>query len=334
MFMGWAARNESRLPARQLKMKISLVLSDTTMPRTIYFERFAEALRRNPRYVDSPSDADICFPAEDIALETNWPRYGDQAGAFIRGRFDQDRLNAYTDALLSLRRPICIVSMFAHVRWPQLMAAREDIFIADVSLAGFERLLNPRTISMPALPVIIGPGSVTPKSLLASFRGIMSHPCRERLRTIHDRVSIRCEVADRTNYVGRVDAIAGAKDDSYADLMAASTFAFVPRGDALFSYRLLEAMSYGCIPVVLSDNWLLPFDRTIAWDEIALHVPESGVSMLPQLLRSFEPQRVVAIQQAVIETYRTCFANLDSIVENLLRELEIVMRAKRPYRAK
>ena len=32
-------------------------------------------------------------------------------------------------------------------------------------------------------------------------------------------------------------------------------FAFVPRGDALFSYRLLEVMARGAIPVILSDGW-------------------------------------------------------------------------------
>ena len=103
--------------------------------------------------------------------------------------------------------------------------------------------------------------------------------------------------------------MAGAKDDSYAELMAASAFAFIPRGDALFSYRLLEAMSYGCIPVILSDNWVLPFDRTIAWTDIALHVPENGVPLLPQLLRAFEPQRIAEIQQAVVGTYRACTAS-------------------------
>jgi hypothetical protein len=311
-------------------LKVSFILPDATMPRTVYYDLFAAAVRRNRRYVEGAAAADICLPAEDIALETNWPRYGDQATAFVRGNFDQEKLNAYTEALGKLGRPICVLNMFPYVRWPQLTASCDDIFVADVSLAGFERLLNPRTVSMPALPVIAGPGTVGPKSVLASFRGIASHPCREKLCALHDGAAFRCEIADRTKYVGRVDAVAGAKDDSYADLMAASVFAFVPRGDALFSYRFLEAMSYGCIPVILSDNWVPPFDRTIAWNDIALHVPENGAPVLPQLLRAFEPQRIAAIQQAVVETYRTCFRNLDAIVETMFCELEIIMQPRSP----
>lgn len=320
-------------------MKVSFVLSDESMPRTVYYDRFVAAVRRNPRYIEDAAAADIWLPAEDTALETNWPRYGDHATAFMRGTFESkirlsdsytDAFNAYAAALGRLDRPLCVVNMFPYNRWPQYSASRDDIFIADGNLAGYERLLNPRTISMPALPIVAGPATIGPKSVLASFRGMASHPCRERLLAINDGAAIRCEITDRAKYAGRIDAVAAAKDDSYADLMAASVFAFVPRGDALFSYRLLEAMSFGCIPVILSDNWILPFDRTIAWNEIALHAPENEVEALPQLLRAFEPRRMAAIQHTIVETYRACFANLDCIVETFFCELEMVKAAVSP----
>ena len=56
-------------------MKISMTLEDASMPRTVYWQLFREALQRNPRYVADPLQADLLFPAEDTALETNWPRY-------------------------------------------------------------------------------------------------------------------------------------------------------------------------------------------------------------------------------------------------------------------
>jgi glycosyltransferase involved in cell wall biosynthesis len=181
---------------------------------------------------------------------------------------------------------------------------------------------------MPALPIIAGYEHTAPKSVLASFRGIASHPCRERLRAIHDGTAIRCEFVERTNHVGLIDAQTGATDDRYGSLMAASIFAFVSRGDALFSYRLLEAMSFGCIPVIISDNWVSPFDRTITWSEIALHIPESEVEALPELLRAFDPERLATIGLAVRETYRACFANLDAIVDTLFRELEVILAGR------
>jgi hypothetical protein len=305
-------------------MKISFAAPDMAMPRTVYYDQFAEAVRRNPRFVTHSAEADICFPAEDISLETNWPRFGEQASAFVRGGLDWNRFNAYADVLLASRTGLCIVNMHPFVRWPQLMASRGDVFVADVSLPNWERLLNPRTISMPALPITVGPGVVTPKTVLASFRGTASHPCREKLRAIHDGAAIRCEFVDRSNHVGRIDAMSGKADGAYLEMLAASTFAFVPRGDALFSYRFLEAMSFGCIPVILSDNWVLPFDRTVRWTEIALHPTENDIPALPRSLRAFSPERIAAIQRGVIKSFRDHFSSLDAIVETLLREIELL----------
>jgi hypothetical protein len=309
----------SRIPM----MKISFAVPDPAMPRTVYYDLFCAAVRRNARFVENAFAADICLPAEDIALETNWPRYGDQSSAFLRGGFDSNRLNAYVNALSAYEGRLCVINMHPFVRWPQLMAQRSSVIVADISLACWERLLNPRTVSMPALPILAGPCEVAPKSVLASFRGMASHPCRESLRALHDGSSIRCEFVDRANHVGRIDATAGKTDSAYTELLAASTFAFVPRGDAMFSYRLLEAMSFGCIPVILSDNWVLPFDRAVKWSGIGLHLSENDIPSLPSLLRGFSAQRISSIQQHVVETYRKRFSNLDAIVETLLQEVEL-----------
>jgi hypothetical protein len=306
-------------------MKVSFVVPDPAMPRTVYYDLFCSAVRRNSRFVENALAADVCLPAEDIALETNWPRYGNQASAFLRGGFDGDRLNTYVNALSAYEGRLCVVNMHPFVRWPQLMAQRSNVVVADISLACWERLLNPRTISMPALPILSGPCEVTQKSILASFRGIASHPCRESLRAIHDGASIRCEFVDRGNHVGRIDATSGKTDTAYTDLLAASVFAFVPRGDAMFSYRLLEVMSFGCIPVILSDNWVLPFDRTVNWSGIGLHLSEKDIVSLPSMLRALGAQRIASVQQSVVQTYRSRFCNLDAIVETLLRELELCM---------
>lgn len=309
-------------------MKIAFTLTDDSMPRTVFYDRFTAAVRAHPAFTSDEAAADVLLPAEDTALETNWPRYGHQRSAYVRGTPDMATYNAYLNRVAAAARPVCVVNMHPFIRVPQLRAAQSHLYMADGCLPVWERVLNPRTISMPALPIVVPQGPPPNKTILASFRGVMSHSCRAALQKLHDGKDVICEIVPRDNHVGRLDATAGKSDAAFTDLMAQSIFAFIPRGDALFSYRLLEAMSFGCIPVVLSDGWVLPFDRTIDWQSTALAVPEATIPGLALLLRNFPASRIANLQRNVQNVYAQHFASLDKIVHTMLSELQRVL-AKR-----
>ncbi len=317
-------------------MKISFTLADSSIPRTLYYERLCEAIKRNRRYVAAEKDADLLFPAEDVALETNWPRYGNPGSAFVRGQFDEAAYRGYLSRIVASPARICIVNMHPFARLPVMLAPRGNMVVADIALNAWERLLNPRTVSMPALPITTAPDAAAPggaepreKNILASFRGVPSHPCRKALGALHDGNSIICELIDMSNHAGRIDATTGAADSRYVDLLSRSVFAFVPRGDALFSYRLAEVLSFSCVPVILSDGWVLPFDRRIPWNQIALILPEQQVSAIPQILRQFPRERLTQMVAASREIFVKCLSSLDAVVESLLMEIEIAFFGKR-----
>jgi hypothetical protein len=312
-----------KIAKMECEMKVSLTEFDASVPRTIYYERFIDALRRNPRFINSEADADVLFPAEDTAFELNWPRYGNPSSAIIRGAIDPKAHQEYLGRFLNSDRPLCIVNMNPFARVPQIFCEKSNVVVADISLAAWERAIDPRTISMPALPIVVG-GVRGPanKSVLASFRGAASHPCRDRIAALHDGETYICQLVDPKNHSGRLDAIAAVADSEYQDLLTRSAFAFVPRGDALFSYRLLEALSFACVPIVQSDGWILPFDRSVDWSTTALLVPESATGTIPEMLEVFSDHRIAQMIEHVAEVYRRCFASFDEIVETLLRELE------------
>lgn len=52
----------------------------------------------------------------------------------------------------------------------------------------------------------------------------------------------------------------GSDAAPYADQLSRSRFCLVARGAGLHSYRLSEAVSCGCVPLVLADGWVMPLE--------------------------------------------------------------------------
>jgi Exostosin family len=75
--------------------------------------------------------------------------------------------------------------------------------------------------------------------------------------------------------------------DDYATTLAETKFALCPRGCGAGSMRLFEAMRVGCVPVILSDEWVQPSGPN--WADFSVVVPEHEVLGLPRLLEELEP---------------------------------------------
>lgn len=46
----------------------------------------------------------------------------------------------------------------------------------------------------------------------------------------------------------------------------------------VWSPRLMDALWFGCVPVIISDRYVLPLENILNWDDIAYRIPESQVS--------------------------------------------------------
>jgi hypothetical protein len=120
--------------------------------------------------------------------------------------------------------------------------------------------------------------------------------------------------------------------DAYAATLQASCFALCPSGSGPNSIRLWEALGYGAIPVILSDQLQLPGSASL-WQDATVLVPETqaAVAALPGQLESLaaDPQRLQAMQKAGQALWRRYGLNgcVADVVE-LLRDPLAVLRAR------
>jgi len=307
---------------------LGLIAADSRLPCTVYYRSFLEAIHRHPDF-RAGQQPTLVVPAEDIAQELNWPRYGRPESAYCRGSMPPrgaDPFREYWAALIghAMRHPevhVLVLNMDPFRRLASALAPFTNVILADGSLTIDERAANPRTISMPSLPFLSSPSeSSRPRTHLASFQGVASHPVRLALASLHNARDIIVRLVPRAHHVGMIDAEQGVTDATYQDLLDCSVFALVPRGDSHFSYRLLEAMIRGAVPVIISDGWVLPFDRSVDWPSCSLRVAESQVSMIPDMLRNLSPAAVAGLQARVRALTLRFFGSLDAIVAALVAE--------------
>jgi hypothetical protein len=75
-------------------------------------------------------------------------------------------------------------------------------------------------------------------------------------------------------------------NDSYQSLMRRSRFCLCPAGFEVNSPRLVEAIYFDCIPVIIADGFVLPFGDVLDWDAFSLRVAERDIPRLRQILEA------------------------------------------------
>ncbi|XP_054720882.1 exostosin-1-like [Uloborus diversus] len=104
----------------------------------------------------------------------------------------------------------------------------------------------------------------------------------------------------------------------YQVLLSNATFCLVPRGRRLGSFRFLEALQAGCVPVLLSNGWELPFGEAIQWSKAIVFADERLLLQVPDIVRSISPTRVHAFRQQTQVLWDNYFSSVEKIVSTTL----------------
>lgn len=112
---------------------------------------------------------------------------------------------------------------------------------------------------------------------------------------------------------------------SSRDLMKRSTFTLTPAGYGQWSFRLIEALIAGSIPVLMADTYVFPFQDQIRWDDYVLRVKEADIGRLPEILASVDPQTIARYQEniskdAALFTKENCLSLIEKSLSEKVQE--------------
>ena len=124
--------------------------------------------------------------------------------------------------------------------------------------------------------------NITSRPLLFFFQGSMTTKFPAQLVGLHDPA--RGQVSIVTGVLG------AANERDFQESMVHARFALTVIGQGRHTYRLLESLAAGAIPVIISDDWMLPFHDEISWVTCAVFIPQHRVLDVPRILRAISDE--------------------------------------------
>lgn len=166
------------------------------------------------------------------------------------------------------------------------------------------------------------------KNKLVSFKGHPRkghNPIRDKLFDMNDdnQIFIKPFSNNPNDFEFKLgegmEIIPSIDKDSYLNLLFTSRFSLLPRGNGCaLSYRHIESMNVGSIPVIISDNYVLPFSELIDWNSCSIRIKEDEICNLLEIIKD-NLEREDRLRKNVKDVYDKYFSSTEKILTTSLQ---------------
>jgi len=99
----------------------------------------------------------------------------------------------------------------------------------------------------------------------------------------------------------------------YPEILLQGKFCLVLPTTRLGQTVLSDAMSAGCIPVIVSDTYILPFSEVLDWPQASVIIKEENLGNIYSVLRSLSPEAVAMKSAFARFYYERYFSSMSAI---------------------
>ncbi|CAA2992555.1 probable glycosyltransferase At5g25310 [Olea europaea subsp. europaea] len=90
-----------------------------------------------------------------------------------------------------------------------------------------------------------------------------------------------------------------SENQDYYDFMLQSRFCLCPSGYEVASPRIVESIYTECIPVILSDHYVLPFSDVLRWEAFSIQVDVSKIARLKEILLAVSQDEYLRLKEGL-----------------------------------
>lgn len=154
------------------------------------------------------------------------------------------------------------------------------------------------------------------KTISASFVGSITHPVRDEMYQT---------LRDMTDYVFRVKSwtpeVVEEDFESFTSIASRSKFLLCPRGYGLNSFRLYEAFQLGCVPVIITDKFFLPWQDELYWPDFSVLITRNNIENIHFVLDNVTESDYNNMLSNGQKLYKEYFT-LEGVCQQIIKRLQ------------